>query len=158
MADSIAAKLDPAHLRLPDTPIDLEKAKQEIVEKTTDKKEEEVVDVDDPKLQREYEFDFDFVDDRGKHWKGRFKSEIPSLRDRRRMGIFQSQLAGGVPFEALDPVTREQCFIIAYLTFFLDFEKRPEWAKDLESVDDNKLVQALYSEVYSHEATFLGRE
>lgn len=152
--ESVAKKLTPTHL-VPETPTDLEKAKEEI-KKQTRAKDKEAPDLDDPRYQREWVFDFSYTDKRGKTWQGKFKNSILSLRQHREKGILRSQLSGGVPFDSLDPRTREQIFIVSHLSYSLAIEPRPDWAMDLESLDDYDLLAALYGEVAQHEAMFLG--
>lgn len=87
-------------------------------------------------------------------------STIPSVGTRRKIGIFRARLFGGVPFESLDPFTREIGLILSRFHYCLDASANPKdhWArKDLDDVDDYEMLQAIYEEVMAHEATFLGQ-
>lgn len=107
-----------------------------------------------PKDNREYPFVFSHTDGHGKVWKGNFTNKVLTIRDRQSVGVLRARLASGVPVVALDDMTQEINLMIAHLTFSLT--ERPDWAKDLQSLDDIRLLQELYLEVASHEAHFLG--
>jgi len=110
----------------------------------------------DPKMAPEYTFNFAYPEDNPR-WKGRFTSRVPSVKDRRIIGLLRAKLADHTPFEALDPATREMCFVLATLSVVLDVKSHnPEghWSHLLESVDDEEVIYALYEEVASHHATF----
>ena len=70
------------------------------------------------------------------------------------MGVMRSILGGGRPLESLDALTVEINLMVAHLMHSLD--ERPEWAKNLRMLDDPGLLQAIYTEVDSHESFFLG--
>lgn len=108
----------------------------------------------DPKAQREYTFEFEWKDGRGKVWKGRFTNEVLSIHKRRLVGVLRAQLGNNIPVESLDTFTQEVNLILAHLSFSLI--KKPKWADDLGEQDDVRLIQEIYSEVAEHEATFLG--
>lgn len=110
----------------------------------------------DPRHQKEYTFEFKWTDGRGKVWQGTFRNRILSMRERSMAGIMRARLAGGQPYESLDILTREINLMVAHMTFSLAEDDRPEWAKDLNAIDDVRLLQALYDEVLKHENTFFG--
>jgi hypothetical protein len=108
----------------------------------------------DPRSKKEYPFDLDWIDGRGKHWTGKFVNRILSIGDRQKVGMMRAHMAGNVPYEALDPETAEINLIVAHVTFSLT--EKPSWARDLLAVEDPALLRAIYAEVVAHEATFLG--
>jgi hypothetical protein len=66
----------------------------------------------------------------------------------------RARLAGGLPQESLDPLTREINLMVSHLAFSL--VEKPVWAEELRDLDDVRLLQAIYEEVLSHEASFHG--
>jgi len=119
--------------------------------------EQDVVQDDvDPKDQREYTFEFDYTDARGKQWKDKFTNQILSIRQRQQVKIIKAQLGGGIAVSALDADIWTLNEMVAHMTVSLI--KRPDWAKELTSLLDENLIEALYEEVASHEAQFHGRE
>lgn len=154
MADSdVVEALKPNHLadEIPESTEEL-KAEVEKAGKLTPEKPK--FDEDDPRAQREYSFEFNWVDGRGKAWSGSFINKILSIRDRQLVGVMRARLAAGMPVESLDTYTAEINLMIAHMTFSLT--EQPSWAADLRSLDNVELLQALYTEVLGHEATFHG--
>jgi hypothetical protein len=115
---------------------------------------DKVSEMDDPKLNEEYEFDFCWKDKRGHKWEGHFKNKILSIGEQQAVGILRSRLGGGIPIESLDLMTNELNLIIAHLSISLIV--KPKWAEDLRSLKYIDLLQDLYKEVASHEAMFFG--
>jgi hypothetical protein len=112
--------------------------------------------------QRAERWTFDFPSPEAKlppQYAGRFTSVIPTLQARQNIGIMRARLGGGLPFEALDPYTREVNLIVSTLFHVLDRESKdfPEWAKNLQAVKHIDVLYALFAEVSSHEETFFGR-
>jgi hypothetical protein len=112
--------------------------------------------------QRAERWTFDFPPPESKlpvQYMGRFTSVIPTLQARQNIGIMRARLGGGLPFEALDPYTREVNLIVSTLFHALDRGAKdfPEWAKNLQAVKHIDVLYALYAEVSSHEETFFGR-
>ena len=112
-----------------------------------------VIDPDDPKAQEEYPFHLAWQDGRGKVWEGDFVDKILSIGSRQMVGALRARFAN-IAFDRLDALTSHVNMMIAHLTFSL--VKRPEWAKDLRELHNIDLLQAIYDEVASHEATFFG--
>lgn len=110
-------------------------------------------DPNDPKAKEEYTFPFKWTDGRGKLWEGEFTDKILSIGVRQLSGALRARLSS-VPFNQLDGFTAHINMMIAHMTFSL--VKRPDWAKDLRELHNVDLIQALYDEVASHEATFFG--
>jgi hypothetical protein len=108
----------------------------------------------DDKSKREFTFQFRHEAPNGKIWEGTFTNHVLSLRERQMVGIMRARLGGGMPVESLDPLTAEINLMLAHLEYSLT--DKPDWAKDLSKVEDLGMVQALYAEVATHEATFLG--
>ena len=147
MAKTSAADLTPPHL----SPPSLAEAKAALDEKG--EKAEDLA--PDGRTAPEYIFDFSFQNAQ-RTYAGKFKNRILNIRQQRAVGVLRASLSGGVPFESLDGLTSEMSLVLAHLTHSLDEKMRPEWAKDLEALDDYRVLQALYQEVAQHEATFLG--
>lgn len=146
-------RLTPTHLQ----PATVEDAK-EAVEAVAAQAKVSPEDAKRKKMQeKKYPFAFDFTATNGKKYEGSFTSVIPDMKTRGSIGIYRSQLAGGMPFSSIDPVTSERFFVLAHLTFMLESATLPEWAKNLEAIDDPEVLFALWSEVQAHETTFLGR-
>ena len=107
------------------------------------------------KASREYPFDFKWESPTGKSYTGKFVSKILTIGEQGMVGILRARLVANVPYEALDDFTKELVFLVATLTYAL--KERPTWAEDLRNLDELELLQALYAEVASHEATFRGQ-
>jgi hypothetical protein len=146
----------PEHLRSM-IPEELETIKEAIgrrMESLAEGVPENEKEADNPRLQREYTFDFRWKDGRGKVWTGSFTNRVLSIRDRQLMGIMRSNLGAGISPTNLDGLTAEINLMVAHLSFSL--VSRPKWAEDLLALDDVRLLQEIYTEVVSHESTFLG--
>lgn len=92
-------------------------------------------------------------------YKGTFTSIIPTLKVKQDIGVTRATLGGGIPFEALDPTTRELNLMAAHLFHRLDRSNLvtfPEWAKNLQAIKNTDVLYELYMEVASHEAIFWG--
>jgi hypothetical protein len=156
--ENIADRLQPKHLvnLIPD---DTEELKKQIEADSPAGDPAKIPAPENPeklaKSQKEYTFTLNWTDGRGKTWAGKFTSRILSIRDRARVGLMRARLNGGLPVESIDAYTAEINFMVANLAFCL--AEKPEWANDLMSLDNVELLQALYKEVASHEATFFGR-
>lgn len=163
MDKNIEARLNPSHidppdLEAPELPSD-DELRESVVKGTLereDKGPEKGVKrrSDDRRSHREFTFSLNFMDETGKAWLGEFTTKILSIHDRQRSGILRAQLGGGLPLESFDAVTAELNMIMAHLTFSLT--QRPPWAESLRTLDDPSILQAIYAEVASHEAFFLG--
>jgi hypothetical protein len=110
---------------------------------------------EDPKERLDYTFQFKYKDPRGKQWLGEFTNKILTIRMRQRQKVLKAQLSGNTPVAALDADAWTLNEMIAHMTISLS--KRPDWAKELTDLVDEVLVEQLYEEVASHEATFHGR-
>ena len=110
---------------------------------------------DDPKLRKEYHFDFEWTDGRGRLWKGHFANKILDIRNQQLVGVQRARFALGMPIESLDDLTVEINLMAAHM--MISLEEKPVWAEDLLALDDVRLLQELYMEVLAHEATFRGR-
>lgn len=130
---------------------------REQLEKATAQTLVEQAKADDPRLKERYTFEFDWKDLRGRRWTGKFTNRILTVRERSLAGAMQARLAAGMPYSSLDSLTAELNLIISHMAFSLEMnEDRPDWSKDLRSVHDPALVQALFREVQAHEGMFLG--
>lgn len=109
----------------------------------------------DPKLKKDYIFQFKWSDGRGKEWAGEFTNHVLDIRERQMVGLMQSKFNGGMPHDSIDPDIKALNMVIAHMTYSLG-KDRPEWAKDLQSLLDMQLIQALWLEVQTHEDTFRG--
>lgn len=111
--------------------------------------------VDDPRLRREWAFDFKYTDGAGRTWSGPFKNRILNIEQSVRVGVMRATLCDSQPIDALDLSTYHHAEALAHLTVSL--VERPKWARDLGKLDDPGLLRALYREVSSHEEIFRGR-
>lgn len=116
--------------------------------------ETKVAEEADPRHEREWTFNFDWVDGRGKRWQGEFTNKILSIGEQQNAAILQAKLCGGMPFDSIDPQTRNVNHAISHMTYSL--QSVPDWAADLRRLEDPGLIVALYMEVASHEAKFFG--
>lgn len=146
---SLQERLTPSHL-IPETE---EALREEIKEISSEAKKPE--DATDPRDSVEYAFELNFEDGKGKVWKGRFVNKILSIRERQMVGVMRARLTGGAPYESMDPLTSEINLMVTHLTTSL--KERPEWAKDLLTLTNYEILQAIYLEVDSHESKFHGR-
>jgi len=112
--------------------------------------------LDNPRSKAEYEFKIDYSDPRGKQYAGRFTNKVLTIGQQQMVGIMRSRLAGGMPLESLDALTIEVNLMVAHMTYSLT--EKPKWAENLTALTDIALVQMIYLEVASHEATFHGRD
>lgn len=127
---------------------------KEEVEQAATLPEKGAPNLDDPKLKEEWTFQFKWLDPVGHVSAGTFTNKILSIAERQLSGAMRARLSGGVPFDSLDPLTDELNLILSHLAFSLTV--KPKWAEDLRTVKYPALLQALYEEVASHEAVFLG--
>jgi hypothetical protein len=137
-----------------------EDAKKAIEKRITQRQEaeQEKKDEEDPKLQETYTFTLDYVDGRGKRWKGEFTNKILTMQDRQTVGALQAQWQLGMAHAAFDPEISGMNYVLAHMAVSLKPGKGANWAKDLRQVTDLDLVQAIYVEVADHEATFHGHK
>lgn len=133
--------IDPSLLELPSV--------EELAEQGASEESEEHA---DPRDERVYTFYLDYADRRGKKWTGHFTTKILSIKEERARGILQAKLAGGVPFETLDPTTASINAMLAHMAICL--ESRPDWAKALENLVELDVLRAIYAEVESHVAHY----
>jgi hypothetical protein len=146
-AQELASRLQPKHLEVPEVQAIQETLIEDVPSASGPAKP-------DPKDNREYPFEFQYKDGKGKLWKGQFTNRVLSIRDRQTVGVIRARLGHNTPVAALDEMTQEMNLIIGHLSVSLI--ERPDWAKDLQALDDIALLQQLYLEVASHEAQFLG--
>lgn len=144
----VQRRLEPSHLSLEDDVL------KEDLERKIAPEENETVDPDDPKAQKEYTFKLNYTDGRGKVWNGEFTNKILSIKERQLVGALRSQYSGGLPVESLDALTVEMNLMLAHMAYSLT--AKPKWADNLRDLEDVALVQAIYGEVASHEAIFFG--
>jgi hypothetical protein len=106
----------------------------------------------DPRDAKEYSFELAWTDPRGHEWTGKFTNRILNIGDRRKAKVMKAQLGGNVSVEALDVDIWDLNGILAHLAFSLI--RKPEWAKDLEKLEELGVVYEIWKEVDSHEARF----
>jgi len=106
----------------------------------------------DPRDVKEFSFELDYTDARGHAWTGKFKNRILTIGEKRKAKILKAQLSGMAPVSALDTDVWDMNGLLAHLQFSLI--EKPEWAKDLEKLDDEGVVYKIWEEVDSHEARF----
>lgn len=107
----------------------------------------------DPKMLREYLFEFKFTTPGGKVFTGTFTNKILNVREKELVGIMRARLSGGIAYEVLDTFTKELNMMVSHLSISL--KEKPDWAKDLLDLDE-EVIHALYAHVAEHEATFRG--
>lgn len=140
-------------------PNELMKSVEHLTETETDDlvkevEEKEEPKVDSAKLNEEYKFNFKWTDGRGKVWEGFFVNEILSIAKQQAVGVLRAKLGDGLPVSSIDAFTNEINLMVAHMSISL--KDYPDWAKDLRALKDASLLQAIYEEVASHEATFFG--
>ncbi len=108
----------------------------------------------DPKAQEEYTFQFKWTDGNGKLWKGTFTNRVLTHTDRQWVGALQSEWQLGKPHDSIDPEVSAMNYMLAHMTATLKHDV--DWAKDIRKLHSTELLQELYKEVASHEATFHG--
>jgi hypothetical protein len=113
---------------------------------------EPIAPTEDPKEREQYTFQFEYRDPRSKRWAGEFTNRILTIRMRQRQKVLKAQLSGNTPVAALDADAWTLNEMISHMTISLI--KRPDWAKELTDLIDEALIEQLYEEVASHEATF----
>lgn len=150
-------------LRIPETldgdegPPGAEALKAQISASQRQRPEEEDEDEDaDPKLKRRYTFSFQFVDGNGRDYSGQFTNQVLSSRERGLAGALTSDLNANRPINSIPVETAQINYAVGWMTYSLR-DPRPDWATDLSKVDDEKVLLALWGEVWSHQNTFLGR-
>jgi len=145
---SLADRLKPEHL--PTTAELKTRLESESVKAKT-----KAVDLnEDPKARKEYTFDFNYTDARGKVWEGEFTHKIPTLAQRDLIDMLQARKKMNMPVESFSAMAANRHLMISHLEVCLT--KRPDWANDLERLYDPKIIGKLYEEAASHEAYFLG--
>lgn len=108
-----------------------------------------------PEREREYTFDFHFADGNGRAWDGKFTNRILTIGQKMEVGVIRGRRQAGVPLESMPLRTMELLHIVGWMEESLVV--RPEWAKDLLTLDDEDLVEALWNVVARHERIFHGR-
>lgn len=160
MADvkDIQERLTPKHLIQPEAEVETiptdEDLKKQVEEAGLPQKPKADPDKPDPRGEKKYTFQLDYKDARGKIWKGQFTNKILSIHERQQVGAMRSMLGAGQPVQSLDALTIELNLMVAHMTYSL--VEKPEWAENLRSLEDPGVLQAIYTEVDSHESFFLG--
>jgi hypothetical protein len=113
---------------------------------------------DDPKDAIDYTFQFGHKDRRGTSWAGAFTNRILNVGEQQAVSSIAARMAGGVPFEAMDPLSQTLNQAIAHMSVSLTTEdgdwRCPEWARDLRQLHDQNIIVALWQEVVTHERRF----
>lgn len=152
-------RMTPKHLITEDVETDWSIPTDDMMKKQVDSlilPEKPKVDPDkpNPRSEKQYTFNVDYTDARGKVWKGSFTNKILSIHERQQVGVMRSMLGAGQPVQSLDQMTLELNLIVAHLTYSLT--SKPPWADNLRTLEDPAILQAIYEEVDSHESHFLG--
>lgn len=150
--DNLQKKLAPEHLI--DLPEDDQDLKDEISKQVEPEKKAVEDRLDDPRNQEQYTFTLRHRDSRNKLWEGTFTTKILTIGERQLVGVMRSRYQGGVPLEALDASTADLNLKLAHLSYSL--VSYPRWAEKLRELKDPGVIDAIYQEVASHEAFFLG--
>lgn len=156
--ENLQERLTPKHLiRDPEPEQEIpsdEELKQQVATASLPEKPKEDPDKPDPRGEKKYVFQIEYTDARGKVWKGQFTNKILSIHERQQVGIMRSMLGAGQPVQSLDALTVELNLMVAHMSYSL--VEKPEWAANLRSLEDPGVLQAIYTEVDSHESFFLG--
>jgi hypothetical protein len=107
---------------------------------------------DDPRDKEEFTFKVNYKDARGKIWDGKFVNRILTIKERRLVGPLQSRLLLGADITTLPASSIELAAIQAHLAYSL--KEKPDWAENLDDVNDPNVLYTIYEEVASHEAFF----
>jgi len=131
---------------------------KKVLDGKTHNVEKELQEAEDPKMQREWEFTFRHEDGQGRVFQGVFVNKIANFMDLSKIGAVKANFLGGLPIESFDTYTLDHNEKMAHLSVSLI--KRPDWCQGDKLFDlyDKGLLDALYAEVASHEATFHGRK
>jgi hypothetical protein len=120
--------------------------------------ENEVEQLADPRLRRDYDFEVDYTDGRGRRFAGAFTNRILNFSDMAKVGIVRVRsFQDGLPLSAFDGFSIEHGEMLSHMTVSLI--KRPDWAsgEKLMALDDIDLRNTIYKEVRDHESIFHGR-
>ncbi len=153
MHDDLTARLDPTHLA-PDLPDSDEDLRKEVEAEVEPAKAAEARDASDLRNEERFSFRVDYVDARGEPWEGAFVTKILNVGERQQVGVLRSRFQGGAALESLDAYTADINSKVAHM--MLSLVDKPKWAKDLRKLLDPGVLDAIYREVASHEAFFLG--
>lgn len=149
---NLQTKLAPDHLL--DVPDDVDELKAE-VEKVVEPEKKRIEDrMSDPRNAEQYTFTLKHRDARNKLWEGTFTTKILSIGERQLVGVMRSRYQGGQALESLDASTADINMKLAHLSYSL--VHAPKWAEKLREIKDPGVLDAIYQEVASHEAFFLG--
>jgi len=110
----------------------------------------------DPRGEKKYTFNLEYKDARGKIWTGQFTTKILNIHERSQVGAMRSMLGAGQPLNSFDAMTAEVNLMISHLAYSL--VEKPDWAENLRTLEDPGIIQAIFTEVDSHESFFLGWE
>ena len=107
----------------------------------------------------EYTFDVHFKDRRGTVYDGVITNRILTVGEQQAAAATAARLAGGVPYEALEPTAAALNQAIAHMA--LSFTavdtgeyRCPAWAKDLRALHDQSVILELWGKVVAHERRF----
>lgn len=158
MADvkNLQERMTPKHL-MPEEEVEIptdDDLKKKVEEASLPEKPKVDPDKPDPRGEKKYTFNIEYKDARGKVWKGQFTNKILSIHERQQVGIMRSMLGAGQPVSSLDALTVELNLMVAHMSYSLT--EKPQWAENLRSLEDPAVLQAIYTEVDSHESFFLG--
>lgn len=149
MKNEIRKRLEPTHLN---EAVSAVETKKELEKQQQEQGQEQVT--DDPRLDKQYMFKFNWADGNGKVWAGEFTNKVLSIQERQMVGVMRARLSFGESYAALDDLTRDINLMIAHMSYSL--VEKPSWAEDLQALEDIRILQELYQEVLLHEAIFLG--
>lgn len=149
---NLSDTLTPSHLA--DLPEDEAKLREQVATQVQPEKKPVVDRANDPRNDERYTFTVSYRDARGKLWEGSFTSKILSLGERQQMGVLRAQFQAGTALDSLDMSTADLNMKLAHLIYSL--AAKPKWADSLRALLDPGIIDAIYEEVASHEAFFLG--
>lgn len=156
---NLQERMTPKHLMQPEAVDEVEipsddDLKRRVETASVPEKPKADPDKPDPRGEKKYMFTLEHRDARGKVWTGQFTNKILSIHERQQVGAMRSMLGAGQPIQSLDALTIELNLMVAHMTYSL--VEKPDWAENLRSLEDPSVLQAIYTEVDSHESFFLG--
>lgn len=158
MPADIAKLMEMPHLMEKD---DSEELKQivEVDEKIKKKESEEKEGKADPKEAVEYTFKFEHKGSTGTMYSGLFTNKVLTVGEKMKVSALFSRLNDGIPVESIPYDQAITNKAIAHLAYSLKEKAQmspANWANNLREMFEVGPILALYEEVASHEATFLG--
>lgn len=117
--------------------------------------EDQVRELENPRLHEEYTFPIKWKNARGRSFEGSFTNRTLNAFQKTQVGVMCAKLCQGLPFDSLPVDSQILIRKMAHLEISLT-GKRPDWAEDLGQIKDEELIDEIYAEVLEHERIFRG--